>query len=480
MDNFSYTTTNPPSSSSAPTTAEDLFMSLTAAVSATTSICDLPDTWAPGEHEIIIGRGKKVFDHAGNAKLRGLVKPHLEGYALAKNRAAKTAIISTIYKQIRADSSIGFVKKRSGSKRNSYYKVEETTAKTAIAQCFRDFLADGYKSSKKYKQKMRDEEKAQAEAAVCDTVVSTTTIGGSSSTTSSLSSDSMTTTTKAHHNGGENYHKMTPETTSCGRRGYHHRFSLSQAIAEPLEPAQVLSFSNRAPLPPLAFHGSTMDRSSTNGPTPEDMRNVLNEASNLMMDDSLGDDFYVGPSTNFFSRHNSVGPSSSNFGPSSAAGAGAPWPSTGGTSEESNLYTSLLQAYGNGNTNGNGIGSNVGAEESITAPVLDLASNPFEPVPIVETPSYQQGQVHQHHRRHHAHQLQQQHPSFPAMMHPNESLNWGSSASLASVWSTAPEVDTNASWTHSTNHNNKGLQGGSASPLSVDPATYSECRARAA
>ena len=114
----------------------------------------LPEDFAPSKNEIIVGRGKRVLHHAGNKKLRMLVQAEIGPYSAAANRAAKTVIITRIFKSIMADSTIGFVKRDTSTKR--YFKMENTASKTTIAQYFRDALADDYKSSKKYKQQLRD------------------------------------------------------------------------------------------------------------------------------------------------------------------------------------------------------------------------------------------------------------------------------------------------------------------------------------
>jgi hypothetical protein len=103
-----------------------------------------------------IGRGKTVNAHPGNHKLLAIVQTEVAAYSKAQNRAAKTNIISRVFQAIRADSPVGFVKRDPCTKR--FFAVEDTTAKITIAQYFRDALADqeGYKSSKRYKQKLRD------------------------------------------------------------------------------------------------------------------------------------------------------------------------------------------------------------------------------------------------------------------------------------------------------------------------------------
>ena len=94
--------------------------------------------------------------HPGNQKLRAIVQSEVEAYSNAKNRADKTIIIARVFETIRAASSVGFVKRDPSTK--VFITVEDTAAKMTIAQYFRDALADQrrYKSSKKYKQELRD------------------------------------------------------------------------------------------------------------------------------------------------------------------------------------------------------------------------------------------------------------------------------------------------------------------------------------
>jgi len=114
----------------------------------------LPDDFVPSKNEIIVGRGKRVVHHEGNRKLREIVQGVVDEYSKAKNRAAKTHIINRVYRAVLADTAIGFVKRDAKTKK--YFKMENAAAKTTIAQYFRDALADTYRSSKQYKQKLRD------------------------------------------------------------------------------------------------------------------------------------------------------------------------------------------------------------------------------------------------------------------------------------------------------------------------------------
>jgi len=121
---------------------------------SSSSVKFLPDTFTPSPNEVIVGRGKKIATHAGNQRLKSLVHDRLEEYEHANDKTHKTYIISQIFHEIRRSSSVGgFVKRDALS--GSWYSVRDPTARTNIAQSFRDALHDVYRSSKASKQRKR-------------------------------------------------------------------------------------------------------------------------------------------------------------------------------------------------------------------------------------------------------------------------------------------------------------------------------------
>lgn len=118
----------------------------------------LPSTFSPSVNEVMIGRGRKVANHSGNARFQEIIYSHLMEYSRAKTKAAKSEIILRVLLQVRENSHVGgFIKRDSKTKR--YFILEETAGRVSTAQAFRDALSSNYRSSKQYKQQKRWDEK---------------------------------------------------------------------------------------------------------------------------------------------------------------------------------------------------------------------------------------------------------------------------------------------------------------------------------
>lgn len=117
----------------------------------------LPSDYLPCPNTVIVGRGKKVAQHAGNVRFRELVKDELTEYSAATTKAHKSSIIVRVLTDIRSKSQYAFVKQNLTTGR--WYRVEETAQRITTAQAFRDALKDNYKSSRAFKKLKREEEK---------------------------------------------------------------------------------------------------------------------------------------------------------------------------------------------------------------------------------------------------------------------------------------------------------------------------------
>ncbi|KAG7338025.1 hypothetical protein IV203_022476 [Nitzschia inconspicua] len=96
----------------------------------------------------------------GNAApLKLLCKRHAQEYMAAKNKNAKTSIVSRIFKAIKNSTpdEIAFVKYHDGC----WYESSENGARDIISARFRDFLPDVFKSSNKSKSFKRRNRKSQ-------------------------------------------------------------------------------------------------------------------------------------------------------------------------------------------------------------------------------------------------------------------------------------------------------------------------------
>lgn len=122
----------------------------------------LPESFEPTDNEVILGRGKQIASHKGNKLYKETVLSHIKEYSAAQTKALKSSILSHIVNKIRAKSAFqaGFVKQDAGTGR--WTIAEDSAARIATAQIFRDALHDNYKSSKQFKQQRRQDRKGKA------------------------------------------------------------------------------------------------------------------------------------------------------------------------------------------------------------------------------------------------------------------------------------------------------------------------------
>mmetsp|Transcript_1079 Transcript_1079/g.2288 ORF Transcript_1079/g.2288 Transcript_1079/m.2288 type:complete len:281 (-) Transcript_1079:100-942(-) len=114
----------------------------------------LPEDYEPTQYDVLCGRGKKCFVHAGNQTMRDLVQAHLPKYSVATCKMEKGHIISLVYEEICDQAGIGgFIKKDDEGR---WYDVGEFLAREKVSQAFRDALQDKYKSSTASKKKRRE------------------------------------------------------------------------------------------------------------------------------------------------------------------------------------------------------------------------------------------------------------------------------------------------------------------------------------
>lgn len=96
----------------------------------------LPENFTPGDHDVVIGKGKKYFFHKGNAMLRGLAASMLNEYALAKTKLDKSLIISDVAEHVRQKGN--FVKRDNATER--WVIAEDLLCREKISAVFRDAL----------------------------------------------------------------------------------------------------------------------------------------------------------------------------------------------------------------------------------------------------------------------------------------------------------------------------------------------------
>ena len=114
----------------------------------------MPSGFVPGRFNVICGRGKLCTSSPGNMYLRSLVDQNLTAYSMARNKAEKSAIVSSIIYQVREVCPFGaFVKQEDDS--DEWWEVDDSFAREKIGCIIRDILHIQYKSSTKAKSERK-------------------------------------------------------------------------------------------------------------------------------------------------------------------------------------------------------------------------------------------------------------------------------------------------------------------------------------
>ena len=119
----------------------------------------MPEGFTPSPDDIVIGRGKQIV--ARNARFLKLIETKLKTYSNAKSKSLKSSILGRVFTFIKEVRGGLFVKQHPQSGR--WYTVEDTLARTTIAQSFRDALHTTYRSSKRFKRRRRKQRKSRSE-----------------------------------------------------------------------------------------------------------------------------------------------------------------------------------------------------------------------------------------------------------------------------------------------------------------------------
>lgn len=128
----------------------------------------MPAGFVPSPDDVVIGRGKHII--ARNARFLHIIETELETYRNAISKTLKSSILGRVFAFIREVRGGLFVKHDPHSGR--WYTVEDTLARTTIAQSFRDALDTTYRSSKRFKRRRRKQRKSLAEIGADDETTS--------------------------------------------------------------------------------------------------------------------------------------------------------------------------------------------------------------------------------------------------------------------------------------------------------------------
>jgi len=104
---------------------------------------------------VICGRGKRAYDHKGNARFRKLISKEMERYEKSVSKVEKSSIVSDIIFRVRGASPPGSFVREDTDQPGTWLEVGDAVAREKIGQSFRDLLHTKYSSSTKAKKRKR-------------------------------------------------------------------------------------------------------------------------------------------------------------------------------------------------------------------------------------------------------------------------------------------------------------------------------------
>jgi len=112
----------------------------------------------PGPNDVLIGRGKRCYNHIGNINLNNIVASRLDEYSNAETKQDKSMILADVVDKIRNSSlNSGFLKQESTS--GLWIEVTDVAAREKTSQAFRDALHEKYRSSNLNKKKQKKQQR---------------------------------------------------------------------------------------------------------------------------------------------------------------------------------------------------------------------------------------------------------------------------------------------------------------------------------
>lgn len=112
-----------------------------------------PD-FEPSPYDVICGRGKIAFNHAGNHRFRVTIDIYLQRYSKAKTKLEKSIIVMSIVDIFRQNSPTGgFVKRDTSTGR--WFEVGDAVAREKVGQALREALLAHHEPEKHKAKKMR-------------------------------------------------------------------------------------------------------------------------------------------------------------------------------------------------------------------------------------------------------------------------------------------------------------------------------------
>lgn len=117
--------------------------------------------------DVICGRGRSAYLHAGNKRFRRVVEHHIVAYNKASSRQEKSSVVSSIIDAVQSDGD--FVRELPDG---SWERVNNRMVREKCGQGLRDFLHRKYRSSTQAKQAKRKLNLEEESVQMMDTIQS--------------------------------------------------------------------------------------------------------------------------------------------------------------------------------------------------------------------------------------------------------------------------------------------------------------------
>jgi len=105
------------------------------------AIIILPEDFLPCEYDVICGKGKRYFNHAGNQRFRARISAYLPEYEKAKSKMEKGILFSRIVDIIRNESGLGGFVAPPKDDGGRWHEVGDEAAREKVGQAFRDCMS---------------------------------------------------------------------------------------------------------------------------------------------------------------------------------------------------------------------------------------------------------------------------------------------------------------------------------------------------
>jgi hypothetical protein len=135
----------------------------------------MPDGYIPSDSDVCCGRGKKNWNMTGNVSFRKLIRASVARYMAASLKNEKTAVVISVFDEIRRQGGHFLKQQRHGSS-SRWYDIGDAAAREKVGHSLRDQVGRGASAAKSPLQLAKEHTRRAATATSdCDSEDSTDT-----------------------------------------------------------------------------------------------------------------------------------------------------------------------------------------------------------------------------------------------------------------------------------------------------------------